>query len=131
MNIWIIGLSILAVISSNVICRMLNPGGVYDIITVETYDPDELDKKMEQLSDLCDNCGAVDVSMADDRIWEARKMFADACRELCLTWASSDYVVPLDQIIHVTSKLPEIMEKHHIDGGIVAILETVIFMLIF
>ena len=47
-------------------------------------------------------------------------MFADACRELCLTWASSDYVVPLDQIIHVTSKLPEIMEKHHIDGGIVA-----------
>ncbi|MFR7417052.1 FAD-binding oxidoreductase [uncultured Megasphaera sp.] len=95
-------------------------GGVYDIITVETYDPDELDKKMEQLSDLCDDCGAVDVLMADDRIWEARKMFADACRELCLTWASSDYVVPLDQIIHVTRKLPEIMEKHHIDGGIVA-----------
>lgn len=66
---------------------------------------------MEQLSDLCDNCGAVDVLMADDRIWEARKMFADACRELCLTWASSDYVVPLDQIIHVTSKLRKLWKS--------------------
>ncbi|KMO87155.1 FAD-binding protein [Megasphaera cerevisiae DSM 20462] len=95
-------------------------GGVYDIITVEAYDQDELDKKMEQLSDLCDEAGAVDVLMADDRIWEARKQFADACRELCLTWASSDYVVPLDKIINVTAELPEIMRKHSIDGGIVA-----------
>ncbi|MGE1061869.1 FAD-binding oxidoreductase [Megasphaera paucivorans] len=95
-------------------------GGVYDIITVETYDEDELDKKMEKVSMLCEEAGAIDVLMADDRIWEARKKFADACRELCLTWASSDYVVPLDKIIDVTKALPVLMEKHGIDGGIVA-----------
>lgn len=94
--------------------------GVYDIITVESYDQDELDKKMEKLGDLCDEAGAVEVLMADDRIWEARKQFADACREICLTWASSDYVVPLDKIINVTTELPNIMKKHDIDGGIVA-----------
>ena len=44
--------------------------GVYDIITVESYDQDELDKKMEKLGDLCDEAGAVEVLMADDRIWE-------------------------------------------------------------
>ena len=75
---------------------------------------------MEKLGDLCDEAGAVEVLMADDRIWEARKQFADACREICLTWASSDYVVPLDKIINVTTELPNIMKKHDIDGGIVA-----------
>ncbi len=95
-------------------------GGVYDIITVESYDQDDLDRKMEHLGDLCEEGGAVEILMADDRIWEARKQFADACRELCLTWASSDYVVPLDKIIDVATALPGIMEKHSIDGGIVA-----------
>lgn len=76
--------------------------------------------KNGKLGDLCDEAGAVEVLMADDRIWEARKQFADACREICLTWASSDYVVPLDKIINVTTELPNIMKKHDIDGGIVA-----------
>lgn len=95
-------------------------GGVYDIITVESYDEDELDKKMERLGDLCDDAGAVEILMADDRIWDARKQFADACRFISPTWASSDYVVPLDKIINVTTELPTIMKKHQIDGGIVA-----------
>ena len=95
-------------------------GGVYDIITVEAYDEDELDKKMERLGDLCDDAGAVEILMADERIWNARKQFADACRFISPTWASSDYVVPLDKIINVTTELPNIMKKHQIDGGIVA-----------
>ena len=35
--------------------------GIYVIITVETFTEEELDTKMEQLSDLCEEAGAVDV----------------------------------------------------------------------
>ena len=43
--------------------------GIYVIFTIETFTEDELDMKMEQLNDICEECGAIEVLEADDRIW--------------------------------------------------------------
>lgn len=40
--------------------------GIYVIITIETFNEDELDMKMEQASDICEAAGAVDVLEADE-----------------------------------------------------------------
>ena len=78
----------------------------YVIITVESFDEDELDKKMEKISDLCDDMGAVDVIQADDRIWGARYNIGEAARNekyglYCVTVAhigdGNIHVLPLNK----------------------------------
>lgn len=99
-------------------CKVTLPhieeGCCYVIITVETFDPDELDKKMEKISDLCDAMGAVDVIQADDRIWGCRRQFAEAARDIDIMYAAEDFVVPLEKIPEITGKLPALEEKHNI-----------------
>jgi len=92
----------------------LDEGCCYVIITVETFDEDELDKKMEKLSDLCDSMGAVDVIQADDRIWGCRRQFAEAARDIDIMFVAEDFVVPLDKIADITAKIPGLEKKHGI-----------------
>ena len=92
----------------------VDEGCCYVIITVETFDEDELDKKMEKLSDLCDAMGAVDVIQADDRIWGCRRQFAEAARDIDIMFVAEDFVVPLEHIAEITSKIPGLEEKHGI-----------------
>ena len=47
--------------------------GSYVIVTVETFNEDELDMKMEQLDEICTACGATDVVEADERVWKVRR----------------------------------------------------------
>ena len=56
----------------------VDEGVCYVIVTVETFDEDELDRKMEKAGDVCEACGAVDVIAADERIWGCRRQFAEA-----------------------------------------------------
>ena len=43
--------------------------GYYVIITVETFNEEELESKMEQLDEICTESGATDVLEADERVW--------------------------------------------------------------
>jgi glycolate oxidase len=92
----------------------VDKGASYVIITVETFDEDELDKKMEQMSDICDEAGAVDVLQADDRVWAARRSLGEAARDFDMGFVAEDFVVPLDKIAEITAMLPALEEKHHL-----------------
>ncbi|MDO4920383.1 MAG: FAD-binding oxidoreductase [Phascolarctobacterium sp.] len=87
--------------------------GIYVIITVETFTEDELDSKMEQLNDLCEEAGAVDVLEADDRIWAMRRNCQESISLVSKVSLTDDVVVPVDkiattikEIMHIGSKYP-------------------------
>ena len=58
--------------------------GIYVIFTIETFTEDELDMKMEQLNDICEECGAIEVLEADDRIWAMRRNCLESVRLVSL-----------------------------------------------
>lgn len=89
-------------------------GASYVIVTVETFDEDELEKKMEKISDLCEAEGAIDVLQADDRIWGARRQFAEAARAVDIMFSTEDFVVPLEKIAEITEQLPALEKKHNL-----------------
>ena len=86
--------------------------GIYVIITVETFNEDELDMKMEQLNDICEEAGAVDVLEADDRIWAMRRNCQESIRLVSLVSLTDDVVVPVDRIAETIKKIMEIGSKY-------------------
>ncbi len=72
--------------------------GSYVLVTVETYSEDELDMKMEKLSELCEEAGATDVLEADERVWRVRRNCLEGSKALSKVSTSDDLVVPVDQI---------------------------------
>ena len=87
--------------------------GIYVIITVETFSEDELDMKMEQLDELCEAAGAVEVLEADDRIWSMRRNCQESVSLVSKVSLTDDVVVPVDriaptikEIMHIGSKYP-------------------------
>ena len=105
-------------------CKVTLPhvdeGVCYVIVTVETFDEDELDRKMEKAGEICEECGAIDVIQADDRIWSCRRQFAEAARDIDIMYVAEDFVVPLDKIAAITAKLPALKEKHDLYAVTVA-----------
>ena len=72
--------------------------GNYIIIEVEGINEDDLDDKAVQLDELCTENGATSVLVADhDKIWAARKSFAEAVRAETLIVDKEDVVVPVDK----------------------------------
>ena len=51
---------------------------------------------------------------ADDRIWGCRRQFAEAARDIDIMFVAEDFVVPLEHIAEITSKIPGLEEKHGI-----------------
>ena len=86
--------------------------GIYVIITVETFTEEELDTKMEQLSDLCEEAGAVDVLEADDRIWAMRRNCQESISLVSKVSLTDDVVVPVDKIASTIKEIMEIGEKY-------------------
>ena len=87
--------------------------GIYVIITIETFNEDELDMKMEQLDELCEAAGAVEVLEADDRIWAMRRNCQESISLVSKVSLTDDVVVPVDriaptikEIMHIGSKYP-------------------------
>ena len=72
--------------------------GIYVIFTIEAFNEDELDMKMEQLNDICEECGAIDVLEADDRIWAMRRNCLESVRLVSLVCTTDDVVVPVDEM---------------------------------
>ncbi len=98
----------------------MNDGAVYVIVSLDSMDEDDLDKKTERLCDLCEAEGAIEIVEADDRIWNARRNIAEACRDRSLTYYAEDYVVPLDHISEILKEMTRIADKHGIERVTVA-----------
>lgn len=73
-------------------------GGNYLIVEVEGTSEDDLDDKAVTLDEICTENGASSVLVADhNKIWQARKAFAEAVRAESLIVSKEDVVVPVDQ----------------------------------
>lgn len=86
--------------------------GVYVIITVETYDADDADKKMEQVADICEQSGAVDVLEADDRIWNMRRNCQTSVELISKVFLTDDVVVPVHRIADTIEKIMDIGKSY-------------------
>lgn len=82
--------------------------GCYVILTLETFDEDEMDKKLIKVDELAQAHGAVEVSLADDRVWTIRKNCLEATRILSRVSTSDDFVFPLDKISDAIMDLSEL-----------------------
>lgn len=72
--------------------------GNYLIIQVEGINENDLDEKAISLDALCTNNGASSVLIADsNKIWRARKSFAEAVRAESLIVCKEDVVAPVDK----------------------------------
>lgn len=95
-------------------------GCCYVIVTVETFNQEESDRKMELLCQLAEDNGSLDEFEADDRIWKVRKEFAEAARDIDKMFQTEDFVVPLDRIAEMVAQIPELQEKYHLYAVTVA-----------
>ena len=72
--------------------------GNYLIIEVEGSSEDDLDEKAVALDEICTESGAEAVLAAEhEKIWQARKAFAEAVRAESLIVCKEDVVVPVDR----------------------------------
>lgn len=83
----------------------------YILITIEGFSEDEVNQAAEKAVGICENIGATDILESSERIWNARKNFAVAAREISRNYYAEDFVVPLDKIPELMEKLPGIEEK--------------------
>ena len=87
--------------------------GSYVIVTVETFNEDELDMKMEKLDEICTQCGATDVLEADERVWRVRRNCLEGTRVLSKVSTSDDLVVPVDKIADCIEHLQEVAKDYN------------------
>lgn len=86
--------------------------GIYVIITIETFNEDELDMKMEQASDICEAAGAVDVLEADERIWSMRRNCLESVSLISKVCTTDDVVVPVDEMNDMIQYIIKTVEKY-------------------
>ena len=90
------------------------------IVSIDGHTEEEVTEKAEKLNALLDEGGAIDVLVADDLIWKARKEVTEATREKSLVFHTEDNVVPIDKLALVFKKTNELLDKHGISGWILA-----------
>lgn len=89
--------------------------GYYIIVQIEGNDEAILEDQCVTIDELCTNNGAMSVLVADpDRIWKARKCWAEADRAKSLVWAGEDIVVPMSTVPEIVQKVIEIGKKYGI-----------------
>lgn len=86
--------------------------GCYDIISIETFNEDELDDKMEKLAAICEACGATDVVEADGRVWKVRRNCLESTRIFSKVATSEDLVVPVTKIADCIQTLVDESKKY-------------------
>lgn len=86
--------------------------GIYVIIAVETFSEEELEQKVEQLDELCTECGAVEVLEADERIWNMRRNCLESVRLVSLVCTTDDVVVPVDELSDMVKFIIETVKKY-------------------
>lgn len=101
--------------STNDYCETRLPhyeDGNYVIITVETFNEDDLDTQMELVDELCSNNGAVEVLEADERVWALRRNCQESVRVISLVSITDDVVVPLNKVAETIKFVRETGEKY-------------------
>lgn len=89
--------------------------GHYIILQVEADSEDMLDDKSILLDELCTENGALSVLVADpQKIWRARKAFAEAVRHESLVVCKEDIVVPIDQIPALMQEIAVLSDKYQL-----------------
>jgi len=89
--------------------------GNYIIIQVEGINEDDLDDKAVLLDEMCNQNGALSVLVADsDKIWHARKSFAEAVRSESLIVDKEDVVAPVDHEPELLNKILELAKKYNL-----------------
>lgn len=86
--------------------------GSYVIISIETFDEDELEKKIDKLQKLCLANGATDVLDADERVWTLRRNCLESTMALSPVSTSDDFVVPQNAIALAIDHLCQVAKKY-------------------
>ena len=88
--------------------------GNYIIITIDSYDQDDLDNRVATADEICEKNGSVETLVADDRIWGCRRQIGEAARNDSQIWLAEDIVVPVDKIADLMAQIPAIEKKYGI-----------------
>lgn len=89
--------------------------GNYIIVEVEGTNEDDLDDKAVILDEICTENGASSVLVADhNKIWQARKAFAEAVRAESLIVCKEDVVVPVDQESLLLDEILRLAKKYNL-----------------
>ena len=89
--------------------------GNYVIVEVEGTSEDDLDDKAVVLDEVCTENGASSVLVADhNKIWQARKAFAEAVRAESLIVCKEDVVVPVDQEAALLDEILRLAQKYNL-----------------
>lgn len=89
--------------------------GNYVIVEVEETSEDDLDDKAVILDEVCTKNGASSVLVADhNKIWQARKAFAEAVRAESLIVCKEDVVVPVDQEAALLDEILRLAKKYNL-----------------
>lgn len=87
--------------------------GNYLIVEVEAASEDDLDEKACLMDEICTGNGAGDVLVAEhDKIWQARKAFAEAVRAESLIVCKEDVVCPVDQEPGLLAEILRLAQKY-------------------
>ena len=86
--------------------------GIYVIITVENFTEDEMDTKMETVSEICEESGAVDVLETNKHIWNMRRNCQESVSLISKVSLTDDVVVPVYQIGKAIEQVMEIGKKY-------------------
>lgn len=87
--------------------------GNYLIVEVEGTSEDDLDEKACLMDEICSENGAGDVLVAEhEKIWQARKAFAEAVRAESLIVCKEDVVCPVDQEPALLAEILRLAEKY-------------------
>lgn len=89
--------------------------GNYLIVEVEGTSEDDLDEKACTMDEICSENGADDVLVAEhDKIWQARKAFAEAVRAESLIVCKEDVVCPVDHEPALLAEILRLADKYQL-----------------
>lgn len=89
--------------------------GYYIIVAIEGDNEELLEDQCATIDELCMENGAMTVLVADpNKIWKARKAFAEADRARSFIFSMEDLVVPMTEIPGAVQKIAELGKKYDI-----------------
>lgn len=89
--------------------------GNYLIVEVEGTSEDDLDEKACTMDEICSENGVGDVLVAEhDKIWQARKAFAEAVRAESLIVCKEDVVCPVDHEPALLAEILRLADKYQL-----------------
>jgi glycolate oxidase len=87
------------------------------LITVDGSDADQIEREYEAIGEMCLECGAQEVYVADnattsERCWKVRRNIAEAFKVISPHQSLEDIVVPIATIPRMVAGLEKLSEKH-------------------